>query len=238
MKLINKKENQIKFQTEISESLANTIRRYVNQIPVLAIDDVEIERNDSALYDETVAHRIGLIVLKKEKSTNSKTEIKLQLNVKKEGIVYSGDFEGDTKVVYEKTPITILNKGQEMILTGFARIGRGEEHSKFSPGLIFYKNVFNLNIDKDCPKNIVDICPKKTLKFEGGRVVVENPEECDMCEACIDLCRKQGKENIKINPTRDLIITIESFGQISAEEILKQSVDILKRDLAEIGKKI
>jgi len=238
MKSTIKKENQISFQTEISESLANAIRRYTNQIPVLAIDEVEIERNDSALYDETIAHRIGLIVLKTEKSMNSKTEIKLKLEVNKEGLVYAEELKGDAKVIYGKTPITSLNKGQEMILTGFAKMGRGEEHSKFSPGVIFYRNLFNLNIDKDCPKEVIDICPKRILKSEGGKIIVENSDECDMCEACADLCKKQGKDSIKITPTKDLAITIESFGQISPEEILKQSVEILKKDLDEINKKI
>ena len=64
MEIIERKENQITFRAEISDSLANAVRRYINQIPILAIDEVEIYKNDSPLYDETVAHRIGLIPLK------------------------------------------------------------------------------------------------------------------------------------------------------------------------------
>jgi len=64
MELIEKKENQITFIAEADERLMNSIRRYVNQIPVLAFDEVVISRNDSPLYDETIAHRMGLIPLK------------------------------------------------------------------------------------------------------------------------------------------------------------------------------
>ncbi len=238
MKLINKTPNKIEFQTEISESLANAIRRYAFQIPILAIDEVEIERNDSALYDETVAHRLGLVVLKTEKSMNSKTEIKLKFEVKKEGIVYAEELKGDAKVVYPKTPITMLNKGQEMVATCFAKLGRGEEHSKFSPGVVFYRNVFDVKIDKDCPVEVAEICPKKILKADGGKVTVTDASKCDMCEACIDLCKKQGKNSINITPTKELILTFESFGQISPEEMLKQSIDILKKDLEAVGKKL
>ena len=53
MEVIDKKENQITFKAEISDSLANSVRRYLNQIPVLAVDEVEIYKNDSPLYDET-----------------------------------------------------------------------------------------------------------------------------------------------------------------------------------------
>jgi len=51
MKLIEKKKNQITFTAEIDESLANAVRRYLDQIPILAIDEVDISKNDSALYD-------------------------------------------------------------------------------------------------------------------------------------------------------------------------------------------
>lgn len=90
MKLINKTNDKIVFSAEIEESLANTIRRYLNQIPVLAVDELEISKNDSVLYDETVAHRIGLIPLKSKKAITEKTTAELKLDVNKEGMVYSG----------------------------------------------------------------------------------------------------------------------------------------------------
>lgn len=238
MKIINKKNNQIVFATEIEESLANAIRRYVNQIPTHAIDEVEISKNDSPLYDETIAHRMGLIPLKIDKSTNEKKVIKVNLNSKKEGIVYSGELKGGIKVVYDKIPLTSLNKGQELIVTATTKIGKGEEHSKFSPGLIFYRNIVEVKIDKDCPKEVVDICPQNILKLESGKIIIKNNEKCDMCEACTDLCKKQRKDSIELIPTKELIITLESFGQISVEEILNKSIDILKKDLIEVSKKI
>ena len=237
MKLVDKKEKQIKFKAEIEENLANAIRRHVNQIPILAVQEVEITKNDSPLYDETIAHRIGLIPLKTEKVMNDKTEIKLKLNSKKEGTVYSGELNGGAKIVYEQIPITSLNKGQELEILATARLGKGEDHSKFSPGLMFYRNIVELNIDKDCIKDVVQVCPKNILKVDGGKVIVTDPDECDICEVCVDLCKKQGKDSIKIIPTKDLLITVESFGQIPAQEIVKRSIEILKKNLAEVEKK-
>ena len=72
MKTINKKNNQITFTANIDESLANAIRRYIDQIPILAVDEVEISKNDSPLYDETVAHRIGMVPLKMDKTIDEK----------------------------------------------------------------------------------------------------------------------------------------------------------------------
>ena len=88
MKLISKKDNIIVFQADIEETLANAIRKYLNQVLIPAIDEVEISKNDSPLYDETIAHRIGLIPLKTNKISSEKTPIKLRLNVKKEGKNY------------------------------------------------------------------------------------------------------------------------------------------------------
>ncbi len=238
MKLINKKDNQITFTAEVEESLANAIRRYMNQIPVLAVDEVEISKNDSPLYDETVAHRIGLIPIKTDKSVNEKTTFKLKLDVKKEGTVYSDELKGNVKIVYEGIPITTLNKGQELNIVAIVKAGKGTDHAKFSPGLMFYRNIVDVKLEKDCPKEVVDICPKKVFDFKDSKVVVRNSSECDMCEACIEVCRRHKKDSINLVPTKELVITLESFGQLSVEEIFKKSVEILKKDLAEVSKKI
>ena len=42
MRIIEKNENLIAFTADIDESLANSIRRYVSEVPTLAIDEVEI----------------------------------------------------------------------------------------------------------------------------------------------------------------------------------------------------
>jgi DNA-directed RNA polymerase subunit D len=238
MEIIKEKNDQISFKAEISESLANAIRRYVNQIPVAAIDELEIVKNDSPLYDETVAHRVGLIPLKEDKSVKENSEIELKLAVKKEGPVYSGEFKGKLEVVYDSIPITILNKNQEMELIAHVKIGKGEKHSKFSPGLIFYRNVVNVNINKDCPKEIVNKCPKGLLKLQGDKIVIEDSLMCDACEICSEECEKNNKDFIQIVPTKELIITVESFGQIDKKEIFSRSIDVLKKDLSELSKNI
>jgi DNA-directed RNA polymerase subunit D len=238
MKTIAKRNNQLTFTAEIDESLANAIRRYVDQIPILAIDEVEISKNDSPLYDETVAHRIGMIPIKNEKGVNEKTVEELALIPKKDGVIYSEELKGKVSVVYDKIPITVLKKGQELEILATARVGKGSTHSKFSPGFMFYRDSIKVKIDKDCPKEVVNVCPQKILEVEGGKVVCTNEEKCDMCEACTDFCKKKGKDSIELTPSKELIITVESFGQISEEEIFKRAIEALKEDLKEFEKKI
>ncbi len=238
MKIINKKDNQITFSAEIDESLANAIRRYVDQIPILAIDEVEISKNDSPLYDETIAHRLGLVPLKMDKTTSEKSAEQISLVAKKDGIIYSEDMKGKVKPVYDKIPITILKKGQELEIVATARVGKGNQHSKFSPGLMFYRDLANIKIDKECPRDVVNACPKKILKVDNGKVCVINEYECDLCEECVEFCKKKGKDSIQLIPTGELVITVESFGQINEQEIFKRSIETLEKDLAEVSKKI
>ena len=119
MKLKEKTNDSITFITEVEDSLVNAVRRYFNEISVVAINEIEIFKNDSALYDETIAHRIGLIPIKTDKNVSDKEVLKFKLSVSKEGTIYSKDLKGKIELVYDSIPITILNKDQELEIAVF-----------------------------------------------------------------------------------------------------------------------
>jgi len=238
MKVIEKNKEKLIFTTEIGVEITNALRRYAHQIPILAIDEVEISMNDSPLYDETIAHRLGLIPLRAKGVINDKTTATLKLSSKKAGYFYSGEIQGDAEVIYKDMPITILKEDQEIKIKAIAKAGKGETHSKFSPGIIFYRNTFDVKIEKDCPLEIAEVCPQKIIKKKENRLVVENEIKCDGCELCLEKCQKKGKDLIKITPGKELFITIESFGQLDPSEILKKSIDLLKKDLNEVSKEL
>ncbi len=236
MEVIDKKNNQLTFSIEIDESLANSIRRYVNQIPIPAIDTVEISKNDSPLYDETLAHRLGLIPLKRERKSQ-KGELNLKLSAKKEGIVYSEELKGEAEVVYGKIPITFLEKGEELELTAITKMGKGVEHNKFSPGIIFYRDLSEITLDKSLSEKIKKTFPKNEIKEKGEKIIVKDNKRKSLYDFCEGLCEKEGKK-IEVKPSGELVITIESFGQMSSENIFKESIECLKKDLNEISKNI
>ena len=237
MELIEKSENQITIKAELEESLANAIRRSVNEISVLGIDEVEIFKNDSALYDETIAHRVGLIPLQMEKGLKDKEEIDLKLVVNKEGEVLSGELKGNAKVVYDKIPITILNKGQEIEFVAKAKFGKGSEHSKYSPGSIFYRNVAEITMDKEFLEEVKKICPNAEVKEKGDKVIITDDKRKGVCDVCEGICESAGKK-AETEFKEELIITIESFGQIDSKEIFDKAIVELKKDLNDTVKKI
>ena len=236
MEKINKTNDRFVFKAKIHESLANAIRRYLGEILVLAVDDVEISKNDSALYDETIAHRVGLIPLKTEKTINEKSEGHLKLSVKAEGMVYSKELKGNVKVVHDNIPITMLNKGQELELVANVKPGKGDDHARFSPGLMFYRNAAEVTMDKEFAGEVKKTCPNNEVKEKGDKIVIIDDKEkgvCDVCEGICERAKKQAETEYK----DELIVTVESFGQMDSGDIFKKSIESLKKDLAEVSKK-
>jgi len=238
MESLNKTEQKLTFSAEISDSLANAIRRYLHHIPVLAIDEVEISKNDSPLYDETLAHRMGLIPIKTNKSTKQEYEVTLSVKSdQNEKTVYSGDIEGNAEVVYDKIPLTLLNKGKELEIKGTVRAGKGAEHAKFSPGLMFYRNECEIKLPSDLMEEVKRICPHVKVEEKGQNIIVHDNKEREVCDVCEGLAAKNG-EKAEITEKDNQIVSIETFGQLPVEKMFEQSIESLKKDLEDVSKKL
>jgi len=252
IKIISKDKEKISFISDVSETLANAIRRSVNEIPVLAIDEVEFFRNDSALYDEVLAHRLGLIPLVTEKTFTdrencsckgkgcSKCSVDLKIKICGPCTVYSKDLKGKAEVVYDKIPIVVLNEDRELELVARARLGKGIEHSKFSPGLVYYRNLAKIEVDKSCDECLkcVEACPQKILSIKNKKADSKEVYKCDFCESCAEACKQYGKNAIKIEKDEGIIFFIESWGQIKAEEIFVKAIERINENLKELNKEI
>jgi len=237
----------------INHTLANAIRRSAEEIPVLAVDSLEIVKNDSVLYDEIIAHRIGLIPLEADKtftlpeecSCDGKGCVKcsanLTLKVAGPGMVKAGDLKSKTiKPIYPEIPIVLLQDGQELEFVAEAKLGKGTEHAKCSPGLIWFRAYPKIEISKECNlcNECVKVCPKNVYE-SNGKISVKNLTNCDICNACVEACARKGKNAIKISGSEeDFIFEIESFGQLAPKEIFSESLKALKKNLKELDKDI
>lgn len=236
-----------------SPAYMNTIRRLVmTEVPTMAIKSVTFVTNTSAMYDEMIAHRLGLVVLKTDldgyKIADPKTPVSelgavhsVDLTLKAEGpcTVYAEMLQSrDPKIkpVFPKTIIAKLTKGQSIDLVAKAVLGKGKTHVKHSPGLLYYYGYPQIKIDpKADTVGAVAICPKKVFKADGKSAVVDKLLACDLCMACSDAY----PDAISVDGSEeDFVMFIESWGQLSLNEIISESVKAMDEKLDAFSKSL
>ena len=233
----------------------NTLRRMMaTEVPVLAIEDVEFRKNDSAAYDEIVALRLGLLPIETDLQTMnmpnectckgagcSLCQVKMKLKEKGPKTVYAKQIkfaDPQLKVVYPDMPIVKLEKGQELEFEAIAILGQGIEHMKWSPGLVHFKYFPDIKIGKitEGCKAAVERCPLNILEEKAGKIVVNATKqlECHLCNACSDACPGITVEN---NENKH-IVYIESWGQLKCKEMVGEATKRFENKLNELAQAI
>jgi DNA-directed RNA polymerase subunit D len=155
VKLLDETPSSVTLQLDgIDRSYANAVRRFcIAEVPCMAIDDVVILENSSVLYDEILAHRLGMVPIKTDLERYvlpekcdcgsplgcHKCRVLFVLDAKgkdKVTTVYSGDLvseDREIRPVSETIPLVKLALGQSVKLEAYARLGRGKEHAKWQP---------------------------------------------------------------------------------------------------------
>ncbi|MBI1973113.1 DNA-directed RNA polymerase subunit D [Candidatus Woesearchaeota archaeon] len=252
LKILKKGKDKVIFSLSgINAAVANAIRRYVvEQVPTLAIEEVEISRNDSALYDEMLALRLGLVPLTTDlKSYNLKEECKCKgagcascqlvfsFKGKGPGTVYAdaiGTKDPKVKPAITKLPIVKLLKDQEVKVQGYITLGNGKMHAKFSPGLVTYRGYPSIKAGKNANvKKAIEEC-KGILVAKGPGVDIKDMTQWN--EGCEEYCERNGLE--VEHSDEEFIFTVESWGQLSAKEMLVQAMKIFDDKLEEFNKLI
>lgn len=224
----------------------NALRRVLMaEVPKLAIDKVTFYDNTSALFDEIVAHRIGLLPVPTDPSTlnlkgqvdaDGKPSYVVRFTLTKEGpcTVYSGDLECEDKrfsIVDPRVPIVELLKDQRLILEAEAHLGDGTQHAKWQVcSAVGYKYYPTATIDAkrikpEQAKMAVERSPAGILAVEGGKLQVLMPEEINRA----DEAEKATEGAVKINyDDRKFVFRFETDGSLKAEDALLKALDLLK----------
>ena len=225
----------------------NAIRRcaMVN-VPKIAIEDVNIIRNDSAMFNEVLAHRLGLtplvsdldalegMLLPEDEGWEEYTNgIMFTLNEVGPKVVYSKDLKSsDSKIkpVYDTIPLVKLKEDEVLNIEAVAKVGYGKEHAKWMPTTVCaYKQypeiTFNddVEIDYDCAQ----ACPRGILKSDrrSKKIKILDIEDCAMCKSCVR-ASDNGYINVGFRPN-DFIFRIETDGAMPPKEVLLKACDVL-----------
>jgi len=245
VEILKQSENEAIFAVEgIGPALANAIRRAAMfEVPTLAIEDVYFNQNSSVLYDEIVAHRLGLIPLKTDlKSYNlpaactckgklcAKCSVKGTLKAKGPVTVYAEDLkfkDPSVKAIYPKIPIVKLLEGQDIELEFTATLGQGIEHTKWSACHIYYRGWPEFDTkDADLDKAFENI-PSNAAKKSGRNIEISDFAQWQL--AYEEILEKAG---VKITNRDDkFIFTLESWGQLSPKVLMTEALSVLQEKL-------
>ena len=234
----------------------NAIRRVAMvNVPKIAIEDVNIIVNDSAMFNEVLAHRLGLTPLVSDLDALEGLSLPedddweefsngIMFYLKEVGpkVVYSKDLKSSDsriKPVYDTIPLVKLKEGEKRDIGAVAKVGYGKEHAKWIPTTVCaYKQypeiTFNedVEIDYDCAQ----ACPRGILKSDKRskkiKIVEEHEnspligvEECAMCKSCVR-ASDNGYINVGFRPN-DFIFRIETDGAMPPKEVLLKACDVL-----------
>ncbi|MDP8012106.1 MAG: DNA-directed RNA polymerase subunit D [Thermoplasmata archaeon] len=261
-------DRYIRFEIDgIDYSIANMLRRtLINDIPKLAIKNVifhlgSIQRIDkdgnehtynssSPLFNEIIAHRLGLIPLPTDLNMKFREDCEHPLDqacplctvtytLTKYGpdTVYSGDLipVGDSSFapIEKEIPIVKLNETQALLIDAEAIMGTAKQHARWqvTSGVSYkYHREFLIpkiesdiieKLKKDCPKNIIN-------ESDEGLLITDDIP----CKHIASLFRIDGVK-IKDDDSR-FIFQFETDGSLTAKQTLLYAIHRLKERLSKI----
>ncbi len=129
----------------INEAIANSLRRAMMvKVPTLAVEELDINVNQSALYDEMLANRVGQVPFTIPQNVDEGDTVHIALTQEGPGTVLAEDLKADNDEAEPVNPeavIVDLKEDQEVDFEATATLGKGEEHAKHQGGTIGYEKL-------------------------------------------------------------------------------------------------
>lgn len=151
VQVVSSNDRRLELRVEdTSPAFLNGVRRTLQaDVAKLAIDDVTVYDNNSALFDEVIAHRLGLLPIPTDlKSFNRRADctcggegcpsctVLFTLTAEGPGVVHAKQLQPvDPRfaVAEPDVPVVRLDKGQRVMLEATAILGSGSDHAKWCP---------------------------------------------------------------------------------------------------------
>ncbi|MFT4310395.1 MAG: DNA-directed RNA polymerase subunit D [Candidatus Woesearchaeota archaeon] len=242
---VSKQKDVITFSvSDVGVAYMNALRRSViDYVPTLAIEDVHFSKNSSVLYDEVLAHRLGLLPILTEVGTYSwrvegesslGSELHFTLDVKGPQTVYADQLQSkDPKAVcaHAKTPVVLLLKDQEVKCEAIAVLGIGKDHAKWSPGTMYYSYDAHITVNNKAKdlQTYIERFPSKVV--DNGKISKELIVKHGLVDACEDIY----PEAVSVTyDSKVLHVTVESWGQLEAPVMVQQGCAYIQKALQDL----
>ena len=254
VKVLSKKGAKLEMLLEETDpAFANSLRRImISNVPTMAVQWADIHENNSALFDEVLSHRLGLMPIRYDPKKFVPTEectckgkgcpacqVVFVLDKKGPALVVSGDLVSTDKKVAPTDPkiiIVELLEGQSVKLEAVARLGIGKAHAKHQAAnaSFQYYPVITAKGSKTDMQNAIRACPKGVLALKGTKIVLKDPAKCDLCRSCME----HAKEVELLGDENRIIFKLESISGLEPEYIVSKAAETLQGMAEEFNKKI
>ncbi|HWG92246.1 MAG TPA: DNA-directed RNA polymerase subunit D [Candidatus Thermoplasmatota archaeon] len=263
VQVLSSTDMKVRFVVEgVNHAFVNAIRRaLLSEVPKLAFEDVTIYDNTSALFDEMLAHRVGLVPVKTDLGAIVPRDACDACNgegcpnctviytLSKEGpcTVYSGDMTpADPKLEMpdKRIPLVKLLEGQRVMLEAAAILGTPNEHAKWQcVTCAAYREYPVINFRSNAPlppgtaQKLAQLAPKGSIEIRDGRIhVVDQEKAWDFLWSARDMYDLDGVE-LTTDPRR-FIFTVETDGSLTPSEAVEFVLDTLSGKLEEIENEV
>jgi DNA-directed RNA polymerase subunit D len=254
VKVLKKKGQTLRFLLEDADpAFANSLRRVmITEIPTLAVEWIDIHENNSALFDEVISHRIGMIPLKFNPKKFVATEdckcrkkgcplcqAVFVLDKKGPCMVTAGDLKSSDKTVAPldpRIPIAELLENQALRLEAVARLGTGLKHAKHhaaNASYQYYPDIRVTGSQADVHKAL-KMCPKGLVTLKGKKIVVDDMLRGDVALGCL---REAKGIDARSDESR-IIFSVESISGLEPAYIVSTAAEILMEKAGEFKKKL
>jgi len=269
VKVLEAKEDSMRLLLEETDpAYANALRRVLlADVPKMAIEDVEfhlgpIRAEDgkeyesvAPLFDEIIAHRLGLIPIPTDLSLYNRREdcpschgegcpnctIIYSLNKRGPGLVTSADLEpiGDAKLRPRdpNIPIVQLGEGQALLVYATAVLGTGKEHAKWQAthgvGYQYYPILKAGSKALDALDPNVPFCTSHMATTSLEEETINLPADCKVCKRFQETY-KVDSVKVSNDPTR-IVLQFETDGSLTARDVILKAFEILSERFADIA---
>ncbi len=224
-----------------SISFMNSLRRAIMKNTLcLAVDEVTFYENDSVIFDEMLAARLGLLPIKTDvKSYKKGDTVKLILEKEGPGIVTSKDIkctDPKIEIADSKIYITNLGKDQHLKLEMTAVMADASDHAKHQTAIVSYHEIPVIKNSKkiDEIKSLMQELPKNSIEEKAGKLFFMDPYNTKIQNQPIDILEKYG---VEVEYSKDeFVLTIETIGQLTTAEVVNGAIDYLSSKFNELVK--
>jgi len=230
----------------VTPAFANGIRRaMIADVPTLSVETVRVIENSSVMFDEQIAHRLGMVPLTTPAGEfEAGDTVTLSIDVEGPDTAYSGDLVSADSMVEpadDNVPIIDLKDDQRLELEAEAVLDTGKDHAKHQGGVaVGYRHLQYVEVLGDASEfeeqesNVLrGVIEEREAEHadadaDNGDLVLTESFDNDLSE------RYPGKEVAVRDVDNAFVFHVETDGSFTVEELVTRAVDTLEDRATEL----